>query len=384
MLQHLGTQSVQGSLDSFFTAMGGHDQAMRAVSKSALCQARRKLKASAFEALNQLWVQRWHASESFERWHGLRVVAADGTCLRLPRWRETQAAYGQGPCGDGSVVMARCNALLSVATGQFLDVRMGRYDQGERELLMQSIDALQQDDVLVLDRGYPSWWLFAALQARSVHYCVRIDACSWPDVDRLLRSSAQEMVVQREARADVRKVLAELGLPCAQQLHLRLVKVRLPSGRMEVLATSLLDCDRYPAAAFCALYGQRWAIEEAFKTIKHRLHVEAWSGELPHAIEQEVAAKTLMHNIAQALCAQATALMGAPMAQRYRVNHAYALTHVPRVVVAWIAADLLTLCNALHEVVSLIARTRDKIRPGRSFARKHTIGGAQRPRKGYR
>ena len=105
---------------------------------------------------------------------------------------------------------------------------------------------------------------------------------------------------------------------------------------------------------------------------------------MPHAIEQEVAAKTLMHNIAQALCAQATALMGVLMAQRYRVNHAYALTHVPRVVVAWIAADLLTLGNALHAVVSLIARTRDKIRLGRCFARKHAIGGAQRPRKGYR
>jgi hypothetical protein len=33
--------------------------------------------------------------------------------------------------------------------------------------------------------------------------------------------------------------------------------VTLPSGRIEVLATSLVDTERYPADAFSALYGKR-------------------------------------------------------------------------------------------------------------------------------
>ena len=53
--------------------------------------------------------------------------------------------------------------------------------------------AARADDVLVLDRGYPAWWLFAALQARKLNFCARIDACGWPDVARLLRSSAREL-----------------------------------------------------------------------------------------------------------------------------------------------------------------------------------------------
>lgn len=384
MLQHSGNQSVQASLDTFFTSLGGHAHAVRGATKSALCQARRKLKASALHALNRLWVDGWHADGSYARWHGLRVVAADGTCLRLPRWGENVQAFGPGPCNDGSVVMARGVALMSVATGQFLDVRLGAYEQGERALLMGALDALRTDDVVVLDRGYPAWWLFAALQARKVNFCTRIDACGWPDVVRLLRGSAREVVLTHRLRADTRKAVLALGLPCPETIQLRLVKVTLPNGHIEVLATSLVDTERYRAATFSALYAKRWAIEEGFKTIKHRLHIEGWSGELPHTIEQDVAAKILMHNITEALCAKAQQALASEIGNKSRVNHAYALVHLPRVVAAWISGDAGALQQVLHAAVLLIGRTRDKIRTGRSFQRKHRIGGAQRPRKAYR
>ena len=384
MLQHVGNQSVQASLDKFFTSLGAHAHAVRGATKSALCQARRKLKASALHALNRLWVDGWHAQGGYARWQGLRVVAADGTCLRLPRWDENVQAFGPGPCNDGSVVMARGVALMSVATGQFLDVRLGAYEQGERALLMGALDALHTDDVMVLDRGYPAWWLFAALQARGLNFCARIDACGWPDVGRLLRSSAREVVLTHRLRPATRKAVLALGLPCPETITLRLIKVTLPNGHIEVLATSLLEGERYPADAFSALYAKRWGIEEGFKTIKHRLHVEGWSGELPHTIEQDVAAKLLMHNITEALCEKAQQALAPAIGSTSRVNHAYALGHLHRLIVAWIGGDAAVLRQVLDAAVSLIARTRDMIRSGRSFQRKHKLGGAQRPRRAYR
>lgn len=62
-----------------------------------------------------------------------------------------------------------------------------------------------------------------------------------------------------------RKQLLKLGFAQVQEVTLRLIRVRLPNGKWEVLATSLLDQKRYPACAFAALYGQRWGVEEAFK-----------------------------------------------------------------------------------------------------------------------
>ena len=87
------------------------------------------------------------------------------------------------------------------------------------------------------------------------------------------------------------KALAQLGEAGGKQakglkVKVRLVRVVLPSGRIEVLATSLLDSAAHPSESFAALYKSRWKIEEAFKTLKHRLHLEGFTGELPHVIEQ--------------------------------------------------------------------------------------------------
>ena len=106
----------------------------RVVTKSALSQARKKLRPSALAALGALWVREWLAAAGEPRWHGFRVVAADGTCLRVPKWRETQEAYGLGPNGDGSVVMARVVGLLAVASKQMLHAEIGGYAEGVAQL----------------------------------------------------------------------------------------------------------------------------------------------------------------------------------------------------------------------------------------------------------
>jgi len=71
--------------------------------------------------------------------------------------------------------MARCVALYSVKSRQWLEVAVGRYDEGERELLLKTLDQLDPNDILVLDRGYPAWWLFAAQQGqRTVAYLMAL------------------------------------------------------------------------------------------------------------------------------------------------------------------------------------------------------------------
>jgi hypothetical protein len=84
--------------------------------------------------------------------------------------RENSTKYGLGPVEDGSVAMARCVAFFCVASKPWIEVIVGRYDQGERELLLQSLAQVKANDVLVLDRGYPAWWLFAAMQLKGADF----------------------------------------------------------------------------------------------------------------------------------------------------------------------------------------------------------------------
>ena len=101
LLQIVGGRSPQVGLDQFFCALGGGVTLARVVTKSALSQARKKLRPAALAALGALWVREWLAAADEPRWNGFRVVAADGTCLRVPKWRETQEAYVPLPSASG-------------------------------------------------------------------------------------------------------------------------------------------------------------------------------------------------------------------------------------------------------------------------------------------
>ena len=381
----VGGRSLQVGLDQFFCALGGGVTLARVVTKSALSQARKKLRPSALAALGALWVREWLAAAGEPRWHDFRVVAADGTCLRVPKWRETQEAYGLGPKGDGSVVMARVVGLLAVASNQMLHAEIGNYTDGERNLLLRALGALSADDLLVLDRGYPAWWLFALFGQRGVAFCARLDSCGYAKVKQFSRSGAPEQIIevplQGTALAKFRKAggQAEPG----SMMRLRLVRVVLSTGCTEVLVTSLLDTVAYPAAEFGALYHARWRIEEAFKTLKSRLQLEGFTGELPHAIEQEIHAQILAANITAALCTQAHARLEADKAEHYRVNQALAINHWPDLAAAWIKGGADLLQQKLEEFVVILTTSLDKLRPGRSCPRNFGVNGAQRPRRAY-
>lgn len=233
--------------------------------------------------------------------------------------------------------------------------------------------------MLVLERGYPAWWMFALLQARKISFCVRIENCGWPVVRQFLAMDQQDWVIEpHRLSARARKQLLGLGFAQAKEVALRLIKVRLPNGKWEVLATSLLDQQRYPAGEFKALYGQRWGVEESFKVLKHRLHIEGFSGELPHAIEQEIYAKALMHNIAQALCSEAAQQLEEKKRARWQVNRAYAVTNVSKVVVSWFKDSADQLARMTRSLINTLSRTLEQIRPARTFSRKPAMGGAQR------
>ena len=108
---------LQALLDTLFESLAGAP--LRAATKSALSQARQKLKASAFEALNQRLLDSLEAHFPEPRWRGLRLVAADGTCLRLPDRPENREAFGTQEGPDGRhFVMARALGLYSIGSGR--------------------------------------------------------------------------------------------------------------------------------------------------------------------------------------------------------------------------------------------------------------------------
>jgi hypothetical protein len=65
------------------------------VTASACCQARYKLRHTAFIELNQqAIVEPMYADDDYQRFWGFRVLAVDGSTVMLPNTKETCAAFG--------------------------------------------------------------------------------------------------------------------------------------------------------------------------------------------------------------------------------------------------------------------------------------------------
>ena len=307
--------SIQAELDTFFAHLRQQAQLVHEVSEQAFAQARAKLSLSAIPGLNDWLLARADKDGFVPHWHGLRLVAADASTVRL---------------GLRASHVKRAAVADQILFGLFLpgpDLMLAAslhnvHECGERQFLFEHLDRLSPDDLLLLDRGYPCRWLVAVLNDRAIKFCMRVDnTSSFACVRAFMRSDALEQVVMLPAPSK----RDALDYECPRKLQrVRLVRTVSPSGEQRVLMSSLFDQKRFPADCFAELYHQRWGIEEAFKRLKHRLNLEHVSGLTQQAVAQDVAAKIVCDNL-QALVAL-TAHADADLPDSQRVNHAYAHT----------------------------------------------------------
>ena len=117
------------------------------------------------------------------------------------------------------------------------------------------------DDLFLYDRGYPAFWLFAFHAQEQRHYCARVRHDFHSEVKAFVADGAKERIVVLTPNTASARQCREGHLP-ADPLRVRLIRVELESGEVEVLITSLLDTKAYPYRAFAKLYALRWGIEE--------------------------------------------------------------------------------------------------------------------------
>lgn len=345
-------------LDSFFGHLWGDGALMRAVSDRAFAKARSHLHMPALAGLNEQLVAQADAAGLVPRWHGFRVVAGDASVLEqaIRQCRRTRGLAGANQ---------RLFALYLPGPELTLHAAVHSGCQSERAMPAEALDKLGPHDVLVLDRGYPAAWLINLLNARGIRFVMRCDTTGggWKAVRAFMRGGQDEATVTL-SRPDAQDA-ADWG--CANSAPtVRLVCNLATGAKLRVLLTNL-SAHEVPAAAFGELCHQRWRIEEAYKRLKHRLHLEAVSGLSQHALLIDVAAKVLADNITALMCIAAQPIASpSGLARQCQRKHA---AHAVRQVLSRI---LLNLGNALAlfaDALNVIGRCLHRITPGRSAPR---------------
>ena len=369
--------SIQRELDRFFQTISRSDFNIREVTKGAFTQARAKLNPWAFERLNDVAVNTFYDGAKYHTWHNMRVFAIDGTRLVLPNHPSVIKEFGQqkfGPKADSPRSLAMASMLYDVLNQITLDARLSPYKSSERDLLMQHLDKIEPGDLLLLDRGYPCFWLLFLLKAKEIEFCVRLKDNWWLKVKDFTDSDEKERIVTFTLPKKDRKKLA--NYPQMQDLTItcRLIKIELPDGKKEILCTSLVDSQKYQYEEFDKLYHYRWNEEEAYKLLKSRIELENFSGKTARAVRQDFYAKVFL----MTLCAAYAHPIEERVVKEYKadqnrkfdqkINRTNALSMTQNILIAVFIRKQFE--KAIIAFDKIVADTREIIRPGRSNPRK--------------
>ena len=206
---------------------------------------------------------------------GMLVLAIDGSILQLPNlpaFREDFFDANGSPSALMSVLYDTMNNRVLEA--DLSDTR----DEGAAatRLVEQAEDIVPHiPKVILFDRGYASFELVKYLEDKGLKYCFRMKR-GFRAIDSIGLGGIEDI-----AFGDV---------------DARAMRLVLPSGEVEMLLTNI-DDGKWEMQDFADLYHMRWGIEEEYRNLKRRLHLEAFTGKTENTVKQDFWASLLADNM---------------------------------------------------------------------------------------
>lgn len=373
-LCNLTKSSYQPELNKFFKILTGSTIAKNIVSKVALCKARKKLKYEAFTALNKQSVDYFNANFNPLKWNGFFLRSVDGSTIKLPNFPEISEHFGTWRPRQGEPLpMARISQMFDPLNKITVHALISPKNMGEREMAAKHFENLTNQDLVLLDRGYPAFWLFKLILSYNAHFCSRISIKKWKIIREFISSDKQDQIISLEAPATSNAACQKYGLDL-NPMKLRLIRVELNSGEPEVLITSLLDNEKYPTDLFAELYHDRWPVEEDYKVMKCRIELENFSGKSALTVYQDFHARIFSKNITSMLAFVAQPIVGKTANVHeydYKINFTQALSTMRDTIVILLHKSTAAIQSIVTDILETLAQATEPVRPGRQFPRNH-------------
>ncbi len=291
-------KSLQNSLNEFFDKL---TDKFETVSASAYSKARRKLSHKAFVALNEKAIlEVFYSEEAYKTYKGFRVLGIDGSRIYLPNTDELADEFGKIEIKNqkghsGNYVSGLASVMYDVLNNFAIDSILVRNDAYEGDLALEHLKKTEKKDLIIGDRGYPSYTLIASIIKENRNFLFRCSRASFTLVNEMFSSNVNEKIVSLKVPRGYKNKNMLLGLD--EKITVRLIKIILDDGETEVLMTSLLDKKKYPISDFKKLYWQRWGIETFFDLLKNRLSLENFTGKSKEAVLQDFYSTILVSNL---------------------------------------------------------------------------------------
>jgi hypothetical protein len=367
VMRDLPISTVAKQLDIALPAPDGS----RTVAASALVQARARLGADPMEWLFLRTSDEWaHRSADAHRWQGLALYAVDGTTLRVADSVENREHFGGQQSRQylgrrdeehSGYPLLRLVVVMAVRSHLIAAAEFGPYSVDERRYAESLWSNVPDDSLVLIDRAYLQANVLVPLVSTGTnrHWITRATARSkFTRTQRLGRGD--ELVtftVSREARKK------DPTLP--REFQARAIRYQRKGYQPQLLLTSLLDDQRYPADEVRALYHERWEVELGFGEIKTDLleRLETIRSKTPSAVAQEMWGLLIAYNLVRLEIERVAAELNVPP---IRVSFVAALREV---VEQWHFAAMASPGKVPDRLFSAADRLRQFLLPPRRTKR---------------
>lgn len=266
--------------------------------KSALCQARKKLSPAIFKDLFCASAQSFYQHHrKAERFKNYRLWACDCTVQMLPDTEENRK-IGLHKNQYKSVASIKLSCYFDILNKLITSVSMHPKQTTDLNACLQKqVQEIPKDIIAIYDRGYGSHIVPFWHDKNGSKYVTRLKTGFSNSVKNFMQSPDDEAFIVEPLSERTYKRLEKSGIRKSKldTISYRLVKIILPTGETEVLMTNLDKS--FTIKDLAELYRLRWAIETCFFCLKSHQMLGIFSGYSEQAILQDIWANLLFYNM---------------------------------------------------------------------------------------
>ena len=358
-------------------------------SGSAFIQQRQKINQFAFPSLFDLFVK---STDKPHLYKGHRLFAADGSDVQTPTNEKETDSYFPGSSSQKPYNLLHLDALYDLLGHTYVDAEVsGKRNFDENGVLCKMVDRSAAENVLIIaDRGYESYNLFAHIQEKGWKYLIRIkdihssgiaaglETPNSPEFDsefhlqftkrqtaeakRLLKDKQLYKLLPTSTTFDFLPARSRKHDPLAfYYLPFRVVRFKISDTAYETVITNL-DAEEFPPEELKRLYAMRWGIETSFRELKYTVGLLHFHAKKVENITQEIFARLIMYNFSELITSRVV-IQKPNRKYPYKANFSVAVQVCRQFLLGNISPP---------DVEALIRRHVSPIRPGRSRPRKLT------------
>lgn len=356
LLLNFMTRPSFTELKNFFTnIMGVNDT----VTQQALSEARQKIRYQAFQEIFESTRDHCLNPEDISLFHGYRVLAIDGSSVRLTNIPELREKFGDSTPSDG-MVCARMSMIIDVLNEMILDGSLAAFSTGERQMAIEGVKRVEKlpmemkKCIFLMDRGYWSPELFAQILEDHNSFLIRVPN----GVTSEIRSGAEDVHIQSGGKEYI----------------LRCKRFSLRSGEIETLVTNL-DESELSNDEMMQLYAHRWGIETKYDELKNTLKIDTLTSKTYLTVMQDFYATLTLSNFVTYAAYAAQAEIDKKQANKgnkyaYKPNRNVIVTALKDHMIAAVAApSAVERMRNLIVIEKMLSSRPVPIRPNRSTAR---------------